>query len=127
MDFSRFNLNSPERQALWAEQRPEIERLLRQIADEAFGGQAAIEADQASRFSGLARPNLVLTPTGELGGFLGISVSPRDPEQLRLLVSNGHTASRFDTDPDRLWDTAESALERWLSQPRYKPSLPGVA
>lgn len=126
MDFTRFNLNSDQRQTSWQEQRPTVEQLLHQIKEQVFEGEAILETDHASRFSGLAKPNLTLAPSGELGGFIGVSISPKDPEQLRILVSNGHTAARYDTAPDDLWQTAATALERWMSQPRYKPSLPGA-
>lgn len=126
MDFTHFNLNSPQRQKAWQAQRPTVAQLLDQIKEQVFDGEATLAADHASRFSGLAKPNLALAPGGELGGFIAVSVSPKDPDQLRILVSNGHTAARYDADPDDLWETAAQALERWMSQPRYKPSLPGT-
>jgi hypothetical protein len=126
MDFTHFNLNSPQRQKIWQAQRPTVEKLLDQIKEQVFDGEAVLVADHASRFSGLAKPNLALASDGELGGFIAVSVSPKDPDQLRILVSNGHTAARYDANPDDLWETAAQALERWMSQPRYKPSLPGT-
>jgi hypothetical protein len=129
MGFERFNLNSPARQALWQQHRDGIETLLERIKTEAFGGNAAIRRDIVSRFSGLAKPNLTLASTSDLRGFIGICVSPKQEDKLRVLVSNGHTASRHDTIPAKLEKSAEVALSRWLSQPMYKPGgkkrLPG--
>jgi hypothetical protein len=120
MGFERFNLNSPVRQALWKQYRDEIEKLLERVKTEVFEGNASIKSDYVTRFSGLARPNLTLGPTNNLRGFMGISVSPRQEDRMRVLVSNGHTASRHDTPPEELEKTVEEALGRWLSQPMYK-------
>ncbi len=120
MGFERFNLNSPARRALWQQYRDEIEKLLEQVKVEVFEGNASIKSDYVTRFSGLARPNLTLGPTNNLRGFMGISVSPKQEDRLRVLVSNGHTASRLDTLPEELEKTVEEALGRWLSQPMYK-------
>jgi hypothetical protein len=120
MGFERFNLNSPVRQALWKQYRDEIEKLLERVKTEVFEGNASIKSDYVTRFSGLARPNLTLGPTNNLRGFMGISVSPKQEDRMRVLVSNGHTASRHDTPPEELEKTVEEALGRWLSQPMYK-------
>lgn len=121
MGFERFNLNSPVRQALWKQYRDRVEQLLEQLMEEVFEGKASIKRDYAARFSGLAKPNLTLGPTGDLRGFISICVSPKQEDRLRVLVSNGHTASRHDTLPQELEKTVEEALTRWLSQPMYKP------
>lgn len=121
MGFERFNLNSPARQALWRQHREEIEKLLEQIRDEVFEGNALIKGDRGTRFSGLARPNLTLEPTNKLRGFIGICVSPKQEDRLRVFASNGHTASRYDTLPEALEEGVEEALGRWLSQPMYEP------
>ena len=120
MGFERFNLNSPVRRALWKQYRDEIEKLLERVKTEVFEGNASIKSDYVTRFSGLARPNLTLGPTNNLRGFMGISVSPKQEDRMRVLVSNGHTASRHDTPPEELEKTVEEALGRWLSQPMYK-------
>ena len=120
MEFERFNLNSPARQALWLQYRVEIEKILEQIKAEVFEGNASIKSDYVARFSGLAKPNLALGPTSDLRGFIGICVSPKQEDRLRVLVSNGHTASRHDTPPEELEKTVEEALGRWLGQPMYK-------
>ncbi len=120
MGFERFNLNSPARQALWQQYHDDIEKLLERVKVEVFEGNASIKNDYVTRFSGLARPNLTLGPTNKLRGFMGICVSPKQEDRLRVLVSNGHTASRLDTFPEELEKTVEEALGRWLSQPMYK-------
>jgi hypothetical protein len=121
MSFKHFNLNSPARQALWEESRLAIRSILEQIRADVFDGEATIKEDFASPYSGLARPNLALGSTGDLRGFIGISPSPKQEGLLRVLVSNGHTASRYDTPPQELEKTVEKALGRWLSQPMYQP------
>ena len=121
MRYKRFNLNSPAREALWKENSDEIEVLLEQIKEEVFEGSASIKTDFVSRFSGLAKPNLALGPDNDLRGFIGMCVSPKQEDMLRVLASNGHTASRYDTLPQDLEETVEEALTRWLSQPMYKP------
>jgi hypothetical protein len=120
MGFERFNLNSPARRVLWQQCRDEIEKLLERVKAEVFDGNASIKSDYVSRFSGLARPNLTLGPTNDLRGFVGICISPKQENKLRVLVSNGHTASRLDTLPEELERSVEEALDRWLSQPMYK-------
>ena len=120
MDFAKFNLNSPQRQALWQEQRDPVQALLEQIRLEAFDGEASLEEDYVSRFSGLARPNMALGTSTDLAGFIAVCVSPRRANQLRVLASNGHTASRYDTPPDELAETLAQALQRWLAQPMYR-------
>lgn len=121
MGFERFNLNSPARQALWEQNRADIEKLLERVKEEVFDGDASIKEDYVSRFSGLAKPNLALGSTTDLRGFIGICVSPKQEDMLRVLASNGHTASRNDIRPDELEDATEKALDRWLSQPMYRP------
>ncbi|MGD2050531.1 MAG: hypothetical protein PVH03_13595 [Chloroflexota bacterium] len=121
MGFERFNLNSPARQALWGQNRGDIEKLLERVKEEVFDGDASIKEDYVSRFSGLAKPNLALGPTTDLRGFIGICISPKQEDMLRVLASNGHTASRNDIRPDELEDAIEKALDRWLSQPMYRP------
>jgi hypothetical protein len=121
MGFERFNLNSPARQALWGQNRGDIEKLLERVKEEVFEGDASIKEDYVSRFSGLAKPNLALGPTTDLRGFIGICISPKQEDMLRVLASNGHTASRNDIRPDELEDAIEKALDRWLSQPMYRP------
>lgn len=120
MGFERFNLNSPARQALWEQNRADIEKLLERVKEEVFDGDASIKEDYVSRFSGLAKPNLALGSTTDLRGFIGICVSPKQEDMLRVLASNGHTASRNDIRPDELEDATEKALDRWLSQPMYR-------
>jgi hypothetical protein len=120
VDFARFNLNSTARQAFWKEQEERIRTLLEQIGDEAFEGQASIKSDHVARFSGLARPNLALGTTTDLAGFIAVCVSPGDPDQLRVLASNGHTAARYDTAPEQLEEALARGLERWISQPMYR-------
>ena len=119
--FKKYNLNSPQRQALWAEQKEGVRRILEELQRDVFDGRAEIVADIASRFSGLARPNLALRPTGELRGFLSICVSPKRADQMRVLASNGHTATRLDGPVDDLVEIVEKGLRRWLSQPMYRP------
>lgn len=121
MGFERFNLNSPARQALWEQNRADIEKLLERVKEEVFDGDASIKEDYVSRFSGLAKPNLALGSTTDLRGFIGICVSPKQEDMLRVLASNGHTATRNDVRPDELEDATEKALDRWLSQPMYRP------
>lgn len=121
MGFERFNLNSPARQALWGQNRDDIEKLLERVKEEVFDGDASIKEDYVSRFSGLAKPNLALGSTTDLRGFIGICVSPKQEDMLRVLASNGHTATRNDVRPDELEDAIEKALDRWLSQPMYRP------
>lgn len=120
MDFSQYNLNSPERQALWEQQREQIQTLLEQIKDQTFDGRASIKTDHVTRFSGLAQPNLALGTTTDLAGFIAVCVSPADPEKLRVLASNGHTAGRYDASPDKLEQALARGLKRWLSQPMYR-------
>ena len=120
MSFARFNLNSPQRQALWERHREQIEAFLQQIKVETFDGAATITADHVARFSGLARPNRALGTTTELAGFIAVCVSPSDPDELRVLASNGHTAARYDGPPDALAELLARGLERWLSQPMYR-------
>ena len=120
MDFAKFNLNSPQRQALWQQQRAPVQALLEQIRLGAFDGEASLEEDYVSRFSGLARPNMALGTTTDLAGFIAVCVSPRLANQLRVLASNGHTASRYDTPPEELAETLAQALQRWLAQPMYR-------
>lgn len=120
MDFTRFNLKSPERQALWEQERKHVQTLLEQIKEETFDGEASIESDHVARFSGLARPNLALGTTTELAGFIAVCVSPKDPEKLRVLASNGHTAGRYDASPEKLEEALVRGLKRWLSQPMYR-------
>lgn len=121
MGFERFNLNSPARQALWEQNRADIEKLLERVKEEVFDGDASIKEDYVSRFSGLAKPNLALGSTTDLRGFIGICVSPKQEDMLRVLASNGHTATRNDVRPDELEDAIAKALDRWLSQPMYRP------
>ena len=121
MGYERFNLNSPARQALWERHQAEIEKLLGRVKEEVFDGDASIKEDYVSRFSGLAKPNLSLGSTTDLRGFIGICVSPKEEDMLRVLASNGHTATRNDVRPDELEDAIEKALDRWLSQPMYRP------
>ena len=123
MGFERFNLNSPARKALWQQHRDEIEKLLERVKAEVFEGNASIKSDYVGRFSGLAKPNLTLGPTNNLRGFIGICISPKQENRLRVLVSNGHTASRHDTLSEDLEKTVEEALGRWLSQPMYKHGM----
>jgi hypothetical protein len=123
MGFERFNLNAPARQALWKQYRDRVEELLEQVKEEVFEGKASIKRDYVARFSGLAKPNFALGPTNDLRGFIGICVSPKQEDRLRVMVSNGHTASRLDTLPQELEKTVEEALTRWLSQPMYKPDV----
>lgn len=120
MGFERFNLNSPARQALWEQNRADIEKLLERVKEDVFDGDASIKEDYVSRFSGLAKPNLALGSTTDLRGFIGICVSPKQADMLRVLASNGHTATRNDVRPDELEDATEKALDRWLSQPMYR-------
>jgi hypothetical protein len=120
MGFEQFNLNSPARKALWQQHHDEIEKLLERVKVEVFDGNAVIKSDLVIRFSGLAKPNLTLGPTNDLRGFIGICASPKQENRLRVLVSNGHTASRYDTLPEELEQAVEEALGRWLSQPMYK-------
>ncbi len=91
--------------------------------EEVFEGKASIKSDYVARFSGLAKPNLALGLTSDLRGFMGICVSSKQEDRLRMLVSNSHTASRHDTLPQELEKTVEEALTRWLSQPMYKPDV----
>ena len=121
MDYERFNLNSPAREALWKEYREPIELLLEQIKEEVFEGSASIKNNYVSRFSGLAKPNLALGPDNDLRGFIGICVSPKQADMLRVLASNGQTASRHDIQPADLERAVDDALNRWLSQPMYMP------
>jgi hypothetical protein len=121
MKYGRFNLNSPARKALWEKHRDEIELLLKQIKKDVFEGSASIKSDYVSRFSGLAKPNLALGPEGDLRGFIGVCVSPKQEDMLRVLASNGHTATRYDILPEELEEAVEAALSRWLSQPMYLP------
>jgi hypothetical protein len=121
MGFERFNLNSPARQALWRQNQAEIEKLLERVKEEVFDGDASIKKDYIPRFSGLAKPNLALGSTTELRGFIGICVSPKQPDMLRVMASNGHTAARHDVRPEELEEAIENALDRWLSQPMYRP------
>lgn len=128
MNFSRFNLHSPARAALWQAQQDRVASLLAQIKEEAFDGAASTEVDYVSRFSGLAQPNLALGTTTELAGFIAVCVSPKDPAHLRVLASNGHTAARYDGPPEELPQLLRRGLERWLSQPRYRQhGAPGIA
>lgn len=120
MDFAKFNLNSPERQSLWQQERERVKTLLERIRAEAFDGNASLKEDHVARFSGLAQPNLALGTTTELAGFIAVCVSPKDPAQLRVLASNGHTAGRYDTAPDELEEALAKGLRRWLSQPMYR-------
>ncbi len=122
MGFEQFNLNSPARKRLWRAHRDEIEALLEQINEEAFDGTGSIKSDYVSRFSGLAKPNLALGPSTDLRGFIGICVSPKQEDMLRVLASNDHTATRIDILPGELRKAVEDALRRWLSQPMYKPA-----
>ena len=121
--FKKYNLDSPQRQALWTEQKEGVRRILEEVQQDVFDGRAEISADVASRFSGLARPNLALRPTGELRGFLAICVSPKRTDQMRVLTSNGHTATRLDGPADDLVEIVEKGLRRWLSQPMYRPPV----
>ena len=120
MGFEQFNLNSLTRRTLWQQYHDEIEKLLERVKVEVFEGNAAIKSDYVARFSGLAKPNLALGPTNDLSGFISICVSPKQEDMLRVLVSNGHTASRHDTLPEDLEKTVEEAIGRWLSQPMYR-------
>jgi len=120
VDFSEFNLNSDERQALWEQERERVQALLEQVKEEAFDGKASIEGDHVARFSGLARPNLALGTTTDLAGFIAVCVSPKDPEKLRVLASNGHTAARYDARPVKVEEALARGLKRWLSQPMYR-------
>ena len=124
MDFAHFNLHSPQRQALWEQERERVQALLEQIRDETFDGEASIKSDHVARFSGLAKPNLALGTTTDLAGFIAVCVSPKDPEKLRVLASNGHTAGRYDASPEKLDEALARGLERWLSQPMYRQSQP---
>lgn len=126
MDFASLNLNSPQRQALWEEQEEQVRSMLERIKDEVFEGQATIEKDQVARFSGLAKPNLALGTTTDLAGFIAVCVSPRDPQELRVLASNGHTAARYDAPPAELEESLARGLKRWLSQPMYRQAGPAV-
>lgn len=120
MDFARLNLDSPERQALWEQERQRVRALLEQIKEEVFDDQASIESDHVARFSGLAKPNVALGTTTDLAGFIAVCVSPKDPEKLRVLASNGHTAGRYDARPEELEEALVRGLKRWLSQPMYR-------
>lgn len=120
MDFAKLNLNSPQRKALWRQQREPVQALLEQIRLETFDGEASLEEDYVSRFSGLARPNMALGTTTDLAGFLAVCVSPRQASQLRVVVSNGHTAARYDTLPEELAEALARGLRRWLAQPMYR-------
>lgn len=120
MDFAKFNLNSPQRQALWQQQQEPVQALLEQIRLEAFDGEASLEEDYVSRFSGLARPNMALGTTTDLAGFIAVCVSPRQANQLRVMASNGHTAARYDTLPEELAEALARGLRRWLAQPMYR-------
>ena len=122
MNFGKFNLNSPERLALWDGQRERVETMLEQIKVEAFDGAATIRSDHVARFSGLAQPNRALGTTTALAGFIAVCVSPADPEALRVVASNGHTAARYDGPPQELAELLARGLERWLSQPMYRQS-----
>ena len=122
MDFSQYNLDSAERRALWEQERKRVETLLEQIREEVFDGEASIKDDHVARFSGLAKPNLALGTTTDLAGFIAVCVSPKDPEKLRVLASNGHTAGRYDTPPEKLEEALARGLQRWLSQPMYRQS-----
>lgn len=126
MDFSQFNLNSEQRQTLWRQEQERISDLLEQIKAEAFDGEASVKSDHVSRFSGLAQPNLALGTTTELAGFIAVCVSPRDAEKMRVVTSNGHTAARYDGEPEELERLLVRGLKRWLSQPMYLQSR-GVA
>lgn len=126
MDFASLNLNSPQRQALWEEQEEQVRSMLEKIKDEVFEGQATIEKDHVARFSGLAKPNLALGTTTDLAGFIAVCVSPRDPQELRVLASNGHTAARYDAPPAELEESLARGLKRWLSQPMYRQAGPAV-
>ena len=126
MDFTSLNLNSSQRRALWDEQEARVRTLLERIKDEVFEGQATIEEDHVARFSGLAKPNLALGTTTDLAGFIAVCVSPREPEELRVLASNGHTAARYDSSPEELEETLMRGLKRWLSQPMYRQAGPPV-
>jgi hypothetical protein len=121
--FERYNLESPQRLALWRAQRDRVRAILEEVRGDTFDGQAEIAPDIASRFSGLARPNLALRPKGELRGFIAICVSPKQADQLRVLASNGHTATRLDAPPAELATIVEEGLRRWLSQPMYRPPV----
>ena len=127
MDFTQFNLNSAQRQALWQQERGRVHALLQRIKEEAFDGEASIKTDHVARFSGLALPNLALGTTTELAGFIAVCVSPNEPEQLRVLASNGHTAARYDAPPEELEETLATGLQRWLSQPMYRQRPAGSA
>ena len=120
MDFTQFNLNSAERRALWEQERERVRALLEQIKEEAFDGEASIKSDHVARFSGLAKPNLALGTTTDLAGFIAVCVSPKDPEKLRVLASNGHTAGRYDARPEKVDEALARGLQRWLSQPMYR-------
>jgi hypothetical protein len=126
VDFTEFNLNSPERQALWQQERDLVQALLEQIKADVFDGQASIEGDYVARFSGLAKPNLALGTTTELAGFIAVCCSPEKVTELRVLASNGHTAVRYDTPPEELEKALAMGLRRWLSQPMYRqiPAAP---
>lgn len=120
MGFERFNLNSASRVALWQQYCDEIEKLLERVKAEVFEGNASIKHDYVGRYSGLAKPNLTLGPTNDLRGFIGICISPKQENKLRVLVSNGHTASRHDALPEELEKAVKESLGHWLSQPMYK-------
>jgi hypothetical protein len=122
VDFSRLNLNSAQRKSLWQKQQGRVNTLLEQIKTEAFDGEASIKSDYVTRFSGLAQPNLALRPTTDLAGFIAVCVSPQDPEQLRVIASNGHTAARTDGPPQEMEKMLASGLKRWLGQPLYRQS-----
>lgn len=126
MDFASLNLNSPQRRTLWEEQEPRVRRMLERIKEEVFEGQATIEEDHAPRFSGLAKPNLALGTTTDLAGFIAVCVSPREPQELRVLASNGHTAARYDAPPAELEETLARGLKRWLGQPMYRQAGPAT-
>ena len=119
--FEQYNLESPQRLALWREQRGRVREILEEIRQDTFDCQAEIASDIASRFSGLARPNLALRPLGEMRGFIAVCVSPKQADQLRVLASNGHTATRLDAPPAELAAIVERGLRRWLSQPLLDP------
>ncbi len=120
MELERYNLNSAVRHKLWSQHETEINELLERVKKKAFESDASIKRDFVAPFSGLAKPNLSLGPTNDLRGFIGICVSPKDERSLRVMASNGHTASRYDTPPQDLEEAVEMALARWLSQPMYK-------
>jgi hypothetical protein len=122
VDYSGLNLNSAQRKSLWQQQRERVNALLEQIQSEAFDGEASIKSDYVTRFSGLAQPNLALGTTTALAGFIAVCVSPRDPEQLRVIASNGHTAARTDGPPQELEKMLARGLKRWLGQPLYRQS-----